>query len=60
MIRKIEIAMILFVEDSRGIDLTDTSNWSVALIDVDNGQIIFDSQLDKKGERSYRPKLIVE
>lgn len=59
MIRIVEISMTLHVDDSRDIDLTDTVNWNVVLIDRVNDQVILDTELDLPGEESFQPSIIV-
>jgi len=59
MIRIVEISMTLYVDDSRDIDLTDTVNWNVVLIDRVNDQVILDTELDLPGEKSFEPSIIV-
>jgi hypothetical protein len=59
MIRIVEISMTLCVDDSRDIDLTDTVNWNVVLIDRVNDQVILDTELDLPGEQSFQPSISV-
>jgi hypothetical protein len=57
MIKKVRMTMLLYIDDDRDIDLTDTSNWNVALLDIKTGALIFDVDLDRYGEQSFNPKL---
>lgn len=59
MIRIVTISMTLHVDDSRDIDLTDTTNWNVVLIDSNNNQVILDTELDLPGEISFQPSIDV-
>lgn len=57
MIKKVRMTMLLYIDDNRDIDLADTSNWNVALLDTKTGTLIFDVDLDRYGEQSFNPKL---
>jgi hypothetical protein len=57
MIKKVRMTMLLYIDDDRDIDLADTSNWNVVLLDTKTGTLIFDVDLDRYGEQSFNPKL---
>jgi len=59
MLKRIRITQVLIVDDARGIDLENPSNFNVTILDKENDEVIFDTQLKRPGEKSYRPRIQV-
>lgn len=55
MLRRVQVVFEILVDDRRKIDLLDPSNWSLVLIDKDNEILIYDVELNRRGEKSWQP-----
>lgn len=51
--------MLLYIDDDRGIDLAEPSNWNVMLLDEVNNATYLDVDLRREGEMSFRPKVTI-
>ncbi|CAB4153319.1 hypothetical protein UFOVP621_95 [uncultured Caudovirales phage] len=58
MIKKVRVSILIEVDENRGIDLKDPTNYNLVLLDHDS--IIFDVDLKRKGEGAYRPRVRIE
>lgn len=59
MIKHVRIVTVLKVDDDRDIDLEDPCNWNITLLDPETNEIIFDVNLNRKGETCWMPEVIV-
>ena len=59
MIKKVRISMLLYVDEDRGIDLTNPNNWCVGLVDSRRDDLILDVHLRREGETSFKPKITI-
>jgi hypothetical protein len=59
MIKKVRVSMLLYVDEDRGIDLTNPNNWSVGLLDTRRDDLILDVNLNREGEASFKPKITI-
>lgn len=60
MIKKVRVSILIEVDDNRGIDLLDPTNYNLVLLDPNQKSIIFDVDLKRKGEGAYRPRVRIE
>jgi hypothetical protein len=58
MIKKVRVSILVEVDENRGIDLLDPTNYNLVLLDHDS--IIFDIDLKRKGEIAYMPRVRIE
>jgi hypothetical protein len=58
MIKKVRVSILIEVDDSRGIDLLNPSSYNLTMLSSDG--LIFDIDLDRKGEEAFRPKVRIE
>ena len=59
MIKKIRFEMLLYVDDERGVNLENPNVWSLVLLDERHDEHIYDIELNREGETSFRPKITI-
>jgi len=59
MIRRVRVVFEIYIDDRRGIDLLDHTNWSLVIIDDAKSKLIYDTQLKRKGETTFRPSITI-
>jgi len=59
MIRKVKVEIIVFIDDDRVKDISDTTRWGFCLLGERRRKLIHDWDLDRPGEISYQPRLTI-
>jgi hypothetical protein len=59
MIKRVRITAIILVDDERGLDINNPDIYNITLLDEENDDVIFDTQLKRKGEKTFRPEVLV-
>jgi hypothetical protein len=59
MIKRVRITSIILVDDERGLDINNPNTYNITLLDRENDDVIFDVQLKRKGEKAFRPEVLV-
>lgn len=59
MIKRVRITAIILVDDERGLDINNPDIYNITLLDEENDAVIFDTQLKRKGEKTFRPEVLV-
>ena len=59
MIRKVKVEIIVFIDDDRVKDITDTTRWGFSLLVNRRKRVLHDWDLDRPGEVTYQPKVTV-
>jgi len=54
---QVEVEVKMIIDTSRNLDLENPSNFNVTIFDRENDDLIFDTQLKRPGEKSFRPKI---
>ena len=60
MIRRVQVTFEVLIDDRRPVDLLDPTNWSLVIIDVVNEKLIHDTDLKRRGEKTWQPTVRIK